>query len=130
MSNILGNAATLGFNVSSSGSYTLISPLSDISTPKPEQTVVNVSSLTDTTDIKLAGFLDNKSFTWTMHYSTTNFALIATLLGVSAYYQITFNDTHTCSFQAIMKSYEAEYKRNELVAFKCEAEVSGVVTWA
>lgn len=131
MANILGNNATLGYNLSGSGSYTLISPLSELTTPKPECTVTDVSSLTDAINIKLPGFTDNGEFSATIHHSAGNLTLITTtLFGILAYYQITFNDTHTFTFQAILKNWEADIQRNALVAYKCTFAISGAITEA
>lgn len=131
MANILGNSSSLGYNLTNSGAYTNIAPLTDITTPKPSCTVVNVSSLTDAIDIKLPGFTDNGEFSATIHHSPGNLTLVTTtLFGLLVYYQITLNDTHTFTFQAILKDYTADIKRNELVAYKCTFAISGAIVEA
>ena len=125
-STYLGNNATLGYSLTN-GSYTTILEVKSITSNKPAVPIVDVSSLTDTTAIKLPGFVDNGEFSWEMYDNATNSALLGTLIGVVYYYEITAPDTHTIVFQAILKDYEASYERNGAVVWKCSAAITGPV---
>jgi len=128
MASLLSNLATLGYNLTSTGTYTLISAVKEISSPKPEWAAVPVGTLTDVAELRLPGFVDNKEFSWIMMHNSANKALLTTLGGVLAFYEITLSDASTITFAAIFTSWEAKMARNGAIEYSCKAEISGVVT--
>ena len=131
MSTILANAATLGYNLAATGSYTNI-PVKSINTPSPEYAVTDVSGLSDAVNIKLPGYLDNKTFGFSSYHSAAVMTLLtATLPGIVAYYQITLIDNSTFTFQAIMsKPYKTKLERNGSIVYEVELDITGAITYA
>jgi hypothetical protein len=127
----LGNAATLGYCTTQTGSYTLIGNIEEMETHSPEFAVIKFSALTDTSEQKLPGYVDSKSMSVTIGQTTANQSLLSTTLpGLLFWYQITLADTHTYTFEGFLKSFKAPIKRNEVVWWQCEIEITGVVTYA
>jgi hypothetical protein len=128
---VLGNNAQLFYNatVPPSGSYTQIVNVKEISTPEPEWAAVNMSSLTDSCDVKAVGFVDNKQFSFTVYHTSANKTLLDTTLpGNMMTYKIEFSDSTGWSMAGFLKSWKAKADRNGAVTYDCTVEISGCLT--
>jgi hypothetical protein len=127
---VLGNSSTVGYNLSASGSYTNFANLYEVTTPSPEITEVPVSGLADAADLRIPGTADWKQFTFTVYHNATNFtAIFTTLIGVPAYWQVAFSDTHgfECS-NSFIKSAKGKLDRNKALMWEVTVAISGACT--
>lgn len=80
-----------------------------------------VTSLKDAGEISLSGF-----FTYASHSTfLTDFEA-----GTTASYVITFPDTHTWTFSAVVTAFSTGAELEDLVSFECTMKVSGKPTLA
>jgi hypothetical protein len=130
---VLGNEAQLKFNLASSGAFTEILNIKEMSTPEPETASVNVSGLLDADDIKTPGFNDNKTFSFTMFHTPVNFGLLSGVLynpSVMANWELTLSDSSEWAFQGFITGYKSKIDRNNAVLYECTVEINGSMTYS
>lgn len=130
LATVLGNLATLAFNLTSSGSFTVVNNVKSISVPEPEWAIANMSGLQDTVDVKVCGFQDTKQFSFEIYHTVANKTLIDTTWASFGpiNWQITLSDNTGWTFAAIMSGWKGKLERNTGLYYEVTCQITGDYT--